>query len=223
MSLPAAYYDHGGITIYHGDARDVIEWVQGVDCVLTDPPYGINGGRGSISKERARGEYLSAFEDTPEYIETVASKIIQHCIVRWPTVLTPGIANMMRYPQPDSFGCYYQPASIGLQTWGNLDSQPILYYGKNPTKRNFGTPCSYTLTESPEKNGHPCPKPLQGWKKLMCNITLEGMTLLDPFTGSGTTLLAAKETGRNAIGIEIEERYCEIAARRLSQEVFDFS
>lgn len=221
-SFPASpcspFYSDDRCTIYLCDAREVIEWLDGVDCVLTDPPYGISKSRGTINKQRAKGEYLGAFEDTPEYIEMVAVKIIEQCLMRWPTVLTPGCANMMRYPQPDSFGCYYQPAAAGVQTWGNMDAQPILYYGKNPTKRNLGTPCSYTLTESPEKNGHPCPKPLQGWKKLMCNITLEGMTVLDPFMGSGTTLLAAKETGRNAIGIEIEERYCEIAAKRLAQD-----
>jgi len=99
-----------------------------------------------------------------------------------------------------------------------MDAQPIFYYGKNPN-HNMGRPCSYRLTEAPEVNGHPCPKPLKAWKLLLSNISLEGQTVLDPFMGSGTTLRAAKDLGRKAIGIEIEEKYCEIAVKRLAQGV----
>ena len=65
---------------------------------------------------------------------------------------------------------------------------------------------------------HPCPKPLRLLKKMIENLRTEG-NILDPFMGSGTTLRAAKDLGRKAIGIEIEERYCEIAAKRMSQGV----
>jgi site-specific DNA-methyltransferase (adenine-specific) len=71
----------------------------------------------------------------------------------------------------------------------------------------------------PEKNGHPCPKPLKAWRRLLNNISQPEQTVLDPFMGSGTTLRTAKDLGRKAIGIEIEERYCEIAAKRLAQDV----
>ena len=67
--------------------------------------------------------------------------------------------------------------------------------------------------------GHPCPRPLNGMKYLVeCFCPPSGL-VVDPFMGSGTTLVAAKDLGRRAIGIEIEERYCEIAAKRLAQEV----
>lgn len=69
---------------------------------------------------------------------------------------------------------------------------------------------------------HPCPKPLQLWRWLMSKFSKEGELALDPFMGSGTTLRAAKDVGRRAIGIELEERYCEIAANRLRQEVLNF-
>lgn len=212
------YYVDSHCTIYNADCRDILDAME-CDCVLTDPPYGIEKSSGTINRLRGKGNYASGFDDSPEYVREVVADVIRRCISKWPVVVTPGNKCLMLYPQPDSFGCYFQPASVGLQVWGNADAQPILYYGKNPTKRNMGTPCSYTLTESPEKNGHPCPKPIAAWKRLMCNVTLENMTILDPFMGSGTTLLAAKETNRRAIGIEINEAYCEIAANRLAQGV----
>lgn len=137
-------------------------------------------------------------------------------------VLTPGNRCLDLYPQAQSFGAFFQPAAVGLQTFGNVDAQPILYYGKNASKRVMGVPCSYRLVEVPDKwLDHPCPKPLLTWQALLGNISLPGQTVLDPFMGSGTTLRAAKNLGRKAIGIEIEERYCEVAVKQLAQEVLD--
>ena len=84
-------------------------------------------------------------------------------------------------------------------------------------------PDSFMSTEAAEKNGHPCPKPIVQWKRLLNRCTIRGETTLDPFMGSGTTLVAAKQLGRKAIGIEIEEKYCEIAVKRLAQGVLDFA
>ena len=75
------------------------------------------------------------------------------------------------------------------------------------------------MNQAAEKLGHPCSKPMKEWTWLLNKVSLEGETILDPFMGSGTTLRAAKDLGRKAIGIEIEERYCEIAVKRLAQEV----
>lgn len=72
-----------------------------------------------------------------------------------------------------------------------------------------------------EVDGHPCPFPIELPKRCILATTDPGDVVLDPFMGSGTTLRAAKDLGRRAIGIEIEERYCEIAAKRLAQEVLD--
>lgn len=211
------YYEHAGVTIYCGDCRDVLPFVS-ADVVLTDPPYGINGAKG-LGGERRKGDYISAFHDTPDYIKTVVVPAIAGLIERVPcVVVTPGNANLSAYPQPDSFGAFYQPAAVGLQTFGNVDAQPIFYYGTAGGGR-MGKPCSYVLTEAPEKNGHPCPKPYESWKRLLANIAKPGQVVLDPFMGSGTTLVAAKDLRLRAIGIELEERYCEIAAKRLSQEV----
>lgn len=79
----------------------------------------------------------------------------------------------------------------------------------------MGVPCSYQLTEQPEANGHPCPKPLKAWYKLCGNMSLPGQTILDPFMGSGTTGVAAMQLGRKFIGIEIEPKYFDIACERI--------
>jgi site-specific DNA-methyltransferase (adenine-specific) len=109
--------------------------------------------------------------------------------------------------------------------------QPILVYGTDPyLKRGMGSrPDTISVGAGGAGLGevgaseHPCPKPLDVWKRILLRVSpVEGELVLDPFMGSGTTLRAAKDLGRKAIGIEIEERYCEIAAKRLAQEVLPF-
>ncbi len=80
----------------------------------------------------------------------------------------------------------------------------------------------WRMNPSPGADGHPCDFPLELPTRCIGATTDHGDLVLDPFAGSGTTLRAAKDLGRKAIGIEIEERYCEIAAKRLAQEVLDF-
>ena len=80
-------------------------------------------------------------------------------------------------------------------------------------------PCVKSSTEQPPKNGHPCPKPEKAWAWLVDKVSTPDMIVLDPFMGSGTTLRICKDRGMRAIGIEMSEEYCEIAANRLSQEV----
>lgn len=225
---PKPYYEHAGITIYHGDCREILPQLPKVDAVITDPPYGINGGRGGTSRQRQRGAYEGAFtvdDDTPEWVRSVAVPVIVHCIeMAKAVIVTPGNKNLCAYPQPNSFGCMFQPQGTGAQRWGWADSQPIFYYGISPVQGKYLDKCSFRVVEADEcDNGHPCPKPLSFWSKLVVKGSSEGETILDPFMGSGTTLVAAKNLGRKAIGIEIEEKYCEIAAKRLAQEVFEFS
>ena len=208
------------VTLHLGDCLEYMRTMPAgsVDAVVTDPPYGIDGGKGRINQERGKGNYSGYFEDTPEYIKRVVVPIIKACIdICGCVIVTPGNKNFSAYPQPDSFGCFYQPAAVGLQVFGNLDAQPIFYYGKNASKRNMGVPCSYTLTEQPEKNGHPCVKPIKAWTRLIINNTLPGQTVFDPFMGSGTTALACYNQERNFIGCEIDPGYFAIAQRRIER------
>jgi DNA modification methylase len=207
-----------GVTLYLGDCREILPTLGRVDAVVTDPPYGIDGYRGSINKARGKANYAGGFEDTPEYISSAVVPSIKLLIERCGcVVLTPGNRNMSAYPQPDSFGCFFQPASVGMQGFGNADAQPIFYYGKNASKKNLGKPCSYQLTESAEANGHPCVKPLRAWTKLVNNVTSLGQTVLDPFMGSGTTGVSCCRLGRKFIGIELEQSYFDISCKRIAE------
>lgn len=123
------------------------------------------------------------------------------------------------FPEPDAIGGVYLPSGCGRSSWGFTGLALCMLYGQAPALEKGAKPTVLRSTERADKNGHPCPKPI-GWMRWAVSMaSLDSETVIDPFMGSGTTLRAAKDLGRRAIGIEIEERYCEIAAKRLSQEV----
>ena len=191
--------------------------LEPVDLVLTDPPYGVElGSKANNGRERIA---YTRIADNDETINEVVALLSMVIVRTKRMVLTPGVKNMLRYPTPTHIGSFYYPAASGCNPWGFSCWQPIYFYGKDPYGGKGSRPDSYSSTEAAEQNGHPCPKPIGQWSWLMARTSLEGETILDPFMGSGTTLRAAKDLGRKAIGIEIEEKYCEIAANRLRQEV----
>ena len=139
-------------------------------------------------------------------------------------IIFPGHGNLdmwFRIARPHGIGCWYKPGSPrhgGLFQW--CEWEPFLVY--DPTCKPLGGSDVYrcSLFNQLDTGNHPCPKPLPLFSAIVSRSKAE--TVLDPFMGSGTTLRAAKDLGRRAIGIEIEEKYCEIAARRMAQEVLDF-
>lgn len=222
------YYDDGRVTIYHGDCREILPSLQ-ADAVVTDPPYGVE-----LTAKRAKqrnGDVKSrtgrySFADTPEYIETVVVPVIDHCRrLASCVVLTPGTRNLWLYPPADDVGCFYSAAGTGMGRWGFTCSQPILYYGSDPylrtTQGGRANSCGQTYPNDANDQTHPCAKPIRLVRWLVNRASLPNETVLDPFMGSGTTLAAAKYLGRRAIGIELEERYCEAAAHRCAQDVLD--
>lgn len=216
------YYQDDLVTIYHGDARDWRD-VGLFDVVVTDPPYGV-GFQGKNTKHTKRHDSgYGSIEDTPTYVDDVVVPIVASLVADGRrAVLTPGLRSMFRYPQPAAVGTIFYPSGAGMGPWGFTCSQPIFYYGKDPyLAAGMGSrPDSFSSTESvDEHNPHPCPKPIGTMRWLVVKASLPGETILDPFAGSGTTLVAAKELGRRAIGIELDERWCEWAAIRCSQEV----
>jgi site-specific DNA-methyltransferase (adenine-specific) len=197
------YYEHGGITIYHGDCRDVLGDVWfGAGAVVTDPPYG-HGSKWSGGTWAANPIYSLAFKWDAKPIE---DELMERVIASAPAAIVWG-GNYYSLPPSRCWLSWIKSQQMATMAdfelaWTNLD---------RPAK-------AFKESRNPDgKREHPTQKPvsLMRWCVSMC----PSGTILDPFMGSGTTLLAAKESGRNAVGVEIEEAYCEIAAKRLQQEV----
>lgn len=217
------YYERGPVRIFQGDS---LEWLSSlgtglIDAVVTDPPYGIGETAGGPeSRAREKGAYKSQFTDSRAYVESVCVNVIKRCIELAPCVaVTPGRTNIWLYPSANDVGCFYQPAATGCSFWGRPTWQPILFYGTAPNSGEQLRPLHYVLTEAAPKNGHPCPKPLKAWTWLVEKASKGGSVVCDPFTGSGTTAVACIKTGRQFVGCELEESYCEIARRRCDAEL----
>jgi len=206
------YYEHAGITIYHGDCREVLPscFQCCLSLVLTDPPYGHGErwsggtwGAAAIYAEDARRWDAQKFPDEDLHIVLAAGT---HSII-WG-------------------GNYYKlPASRCWLAWDKVQKIPTMA-DFELAWTSFERPSkSFSECRNPDGNGmpreHAAQKPLSLFRWCLTFMP-EAEVILDPFMGSGTTLLAAKDLGRRAIGIEIEEKYCEIAAKRLSQEVLEF-
>lgn len=225
------YYDDpkSGITIYHGDCREILPRVAG-GAIITDPPYG------------AGVKYGTAYDDTPsELYWPWMREMITIMRASAPVVaFTHRNAALRELHGYDWVAVWHKPGSFGARI-GNSPIlpqwEPIFLYGIH-TIGVRGEMLSDVLSFNPQRAGnnskigrekwkaaqfanHPCPKPSGLYARLIRCLCPDGV-VLDPFMGSGTTLRAAKDLRRRAIGIEIEERYCEIAARRLDQEILPF-
>lgn len=203
-----------GIEVYQADCLELLPTLGRFDAVVTDPPYGVAlGGRANNNRDR---DAYASFDDTVEYVAKVAVEAVRlsrDCASR--VVVTPGVRNMRLYPAPDHVGAIYYPAGAGCNSWGFSCWQPIYYYGKDPYGGQGSRPDSFESTESAEKNGHPCPKPIGQMRKIVERSTKRAETILDPFMGSGTTGVAAVKLGRKFTGIEIDPGYFDIAVRRI--------
>ena len=218
MSLPKPYYQRGPVTLYHGDCLELLPHIGGVDAVVTDPPYGVQlGDRKNNNRERIHD---TKFSDTHEYVSEVAVAAVSASLKKaFRAVITPGVRNMWLYPTPSHVGAIYYPAATGCNAWGFSCWQPIFYYGKDPHGGKGSIHDSFQSTERAEINGHPCPKPIGQMEWIVKRASVADDTILDPFLGSGTTAVACIRTGRQCIGIELEEKYCEIAAKRCDREL----
>ena len=209
MSLPQPYYQDDAVVIYHADCRAILPELGPVDAVVTDPPYGIGCDYASYDDSAANLDALLV-DAIPLFMH--AASVI---------ALTPGVANVHRYPAPKWILAWFWSGGGGSGPWGFSQWQPVLVYGPDPYLKNgLGRrPDAINVQATPDSVDHPCPKPNAVMRWLVDRVSMPGNFVLDPLMGSGTTLRAAKDLGRKAIGIEIEERYCEIAAKRMAQEV----
>ncbi len=194
------YYDRNGITIYCGDCRDILPLLPKVDLVLTDPPYGI---------DIANNPFRQKFQKQDWDLLPVDSILLDN----------------IRAKSTDSViwgGNYFDlPPRKGYFVWDKLQPQDFSSAMCEMAWSSLDMPAKiYRKWCVAYEKYHPTQKPdcLMEW---CIGFFPNAQTVLDPFMGSGTTLVAAKKLGRKAIGIEIEERYCEIAVKRLSQEVMN--
>ena len=201
------------MTIYHGDCREILPQLPPVDLVLTDPPYGV-------------GMDYGAFIDTPGNVRKLVDSTMPIILQSAKRVaLTCATRQIVWYPPSTWVLCWFNRAGTGMNPWGFTCWQPVLVYGKDPYLENkMGSRPDYIeLSEGASTKDHPCAKPLKFWKKLLSRVSVMSTdVVLDPFLGSGTTAEACKALNRRCIGIELEERYCEIAAKRCSQSVMNF-
>lgn len=199
MTLP--YYSDDYVVIYHGDCREILPEIERVDLVLTDPPYG-------IKKEEWDNDFPLwflplAFQMSKTVCVIPGIWALGACIV--------GMGEKYKWTIAGHKPAAMTNGAIGLNKW-----QPAVVGGE---VGRIGADAFDFSQVDDGKQGHSCQKPLAFMKWLVGKLSNEGEIILDPFMGSGTTLRAAKDARRKVIGIEIEEAYCEIAARRMAQEV----
>ena len=221
MSLPKPYYDESGITIYHGDCKEILPHLELVDLVLTDPPYGIGEAAGK-NKSRSIKTTAKDFGDDKWDNERISRDILN-------LVLGAGSSRII-------FGGNYYTDLLTQNTcwlvWDKMNGAndfadcELAWTNLNGAVRNFKWMWQGMIKKMPEQRWHPTQKPISVMRWCIEQADMKQKkihnTILDPFMGSGTTLVAAKTLGRKAIGIEIEEKYCGVAVKRLRQEVLDF-
>lgn len=239
-ATPAPYYDDGTITIYHGDALALLPVLElTADVVLADPPYS-SGGR--TSTERTTRSTSTKYQDSraqgtlPDFTGDTRD---QHAHGYWCALW---LSACLRLTRPGGIAFVWSDwrqlaaSSDALQAGGwtwrgvtvwdktkasrpvkgrfRLDSEFTVWGSNGPLPVHAQVyPSSIATAAPPKKREHIAQKPLEAYAHLL-TIAPPASLVLDPFTGTGSALLAAKAAGHRAVGIEIDERYCEIAARR---------
>jgi site-specific DNA-methyltransferase (adenine-specific) len=208
--LVTPYYQDDAVTIYHGDARGILPLLtDSVDLVLTDPPYpseflNLYGvlGRESARLLRPGGSLvtLCGTHQLPDVLD-----LIRPSLRYWWT------------------GSMLHTSKLRLPgKWVTSCWKPAPWFVREYRRDDVDVPVDALLVRAADKRFHEWGQPVDWFSHWITRLTLTSESVLDPFMGAGTTLVAAKLSQRRSIGIEIEERYCHIAADRCSQGVFDF-
>lgn len=188
------------------DAAVVARVMQGEKATtVTDPPYGV-------------GVDYESFDDTAHNVKELIGKIMPVILDNLPAALTPGVPAMWDYPKPVWVGSWTHPAPTSSGPWGFIGSNPILYYGKDPylaEGKGRRDSSLVAVADRMGENDHPVSKPLNVWLWLIERMTPDsGQIVLDPFLGSGTTLIACERLGRKCRAVELEPKYVAVALER---------
>lgn len=218
MNTP--YYQDDSVTLYHGDCLEITAWLE-ADVLVTDPPYGIGWKQGS-NPLRCSSPHEGIQNDHDTTTRDSALEL-------WGTDRPAIMFGSFRARRPDRVTqtlIWKKPVDAGVvgSTLGYRTDVELIYltgqHIRRPASRSsvLESRCG-TRQYNPVANGHPHAKPTAILEQL---IEWTDGTVADPFAGSGSTLVAARNMGRKAIGVELEERYCELVARRLDQMALDF-
>ena len=215
------YYQDDHVTLYHGDCLELADLWTVADVLVTDPPYGMSYDSGWV-----RGRSRPVANDESTAARDAALELWGDrpwlTFGTWREPRPQGVMHLLVWDKTDGVG----PGMGDLQSAFGTSHEEIYLGGlwrKTTTRRGsvirtseaMGNPSGLVA-----RTGHPTPKP-QSLMQVLVAAAPPGV-VTDPFAGSGSTLVAAKALGRRAIGVELEERYAEIAARRLAQDVLDF-
>jgi len=222
------YYEHAGITIYHGDCREILPQLGRFDLLLTDPPYGIGAARkefgGNGVKRHMTGLLAGKAVPKRDYGDSLwDDKVCDQELIE--------LCRSKADEQVIWGGNYFPlPPTKCVLVWDKLRGETdfadgeMAWTSRDRALRIFRYRWNGFLVDptSTDDRVHPTQKPL-ALMKWCLSLFPDAKSVLDPFLGSGTSLVAAKEMGLTAVGIEREEKYCEIAAQRLGQEVLEFA
>lgn len=223
VPMTTPYYQDDLVTIYHGDCREITAWLD-ADVMVTDPPYGRAWKQGRLKT------WGAGHHDGHDGIANDDNTAARDAALEiWGEKLAVAFGDLMLPPPPNTKQVlvYRKPSNAGSRgaTAGRRrDIEAVYLIGPWPT--GIGGQTSIIGTFEPSQGNpyspqglwhHPHAKPDDVMRELL-ELCPAGV-IADPFMGSGSTLRAAKDLGRKAIGVEVEERYCEVAARRMGQEV----
>lgn len=237
------YYVDEAVTLYLGDCREILPTLEPVDHVITDPPYSIlvvntskSGPDGVIGKATRRN---LGYEGVDDDMRAVIGREIGRLTRRWALVFCDAESlSAWRVALEDGglrharMGAWVSPACTpqftGDRPGTGWEACEIAHAAEGRWRWNGGGQPAVWIVNRPVNGSkerveaaHPTPKPVNLLDTIVQQFTDAFDMILDPFAGSGTTLVAAKRLGRKAIGIEQEERYCENVAKRLSQGALD--
>jgi DNA modification methylase len=206
------YYQDDHATIYNADARELVPQLE-FDVVVTDPPYGMsvvnkNNKISNVTGTNKPKEYKPVIGDDKPLDPTWLAQFGKRQIIF-------GVSHFVNIPHAGRLLVWDKEVTNGIFAEVEVawDSK------KGPSKIIKHQQQGYYCNLGDIGRHHPTQKPLSVMLWILDNCTEPEQTIIDPYMGSGTTLRAAKDLNRKSIGIEIDEQYCEIAARRLAQEV----